>query len=266
MFSRTLLQQPDEMLGQLRELTPDVIAAVALILAGWLVARLLGSWLRRIATALLARAGGDVTRSRHAGTAGRLVGAFTFWLVFLVFAAAAVDILGLPVVTDTLSRIVYFLPNVLAAGIIVVVGILVGDIARGAVTRTLAAAGTQQAPLAGGVARVLVISIALIVAIEEIGVDGQLLVILAAVIVGAGLSGAGLAFGLGARTSVSNIIASHYLPEGYREGRTIQIDDIKGRIIATTPAAVIIATSEAQVTIPAKLFAERISYLLPEHQ
>jgi small-conductance mechanosensitive channel len=85
-----------------------------------------------------------------------------------------------------------------------------------------------------------------------------------AVIVGAGLAGAGLAFGLGARTAVSNIIASHYVSQAYRVGQTVRVGSVEGQIVQTTPTAVFIASPEGRVMVPANQFSETTSVLVTE--
>jgi len=81
------------------------------------------------------------------------------------------------------------------------------------------------------------------------------------IVLGATLFGGALAFGLGARVSVSNILAAYYLKSLYREGQQVKINDIEGQILQLTPTSVLLETSEGQVTIPAKEFSEKASTL-----
>ena len=87
-----------------------------------------------------------------------------------------------------------------------------------------------------------------------------------AVVIGAMLAGAGLAFGLGARTAVSNIIASHYVAQTYRVGQVVRVSGVEGKIVQTTPTAVFVAVPEGRVMIPAKQFSEEASVLLTERE
>jgi len=84
------------------------------------------------------------------------------------------------------------------------------------------------------------------------------------VVVGATLAGAGLAFGLGARTAVSNIISSYYVAQAYSVGQSVRVGGVEGKIVQTTPAAVFVAGPEGRVMIPAKQFSEQASVLLTE--
>lgn len=262
---------------QIRDLTrelaqslPNILAAAALVLVGWALALLLRFLSRRATESGLKRLGRDsrVRDTLEAGgmrrTIAQVVGAFAFWLVFLLFLAAALERLGLPVFTGLVGQVTYYLPNVLAAVLIVLGGVIVGKLAGGAVTTGAASAGLPRAPALGRAVQVAVFLVAAVVGLEQIGIRGQLLVVILAVVFATFLGGAGLAFGLGARTAVSNIIASHYVAQAYRAGQVVRIGDIEGRIVETTRTAVLLNTGEGRVLVPAQRFSEETSILLTE--
>jgi small-conductance mechanosensitive channel len=251
---------------------PALVGAALLILAGWLLGRLLAWAARRLVTALLARLAkrpslhGAIESSGAATQVPRVIGAFVFWVVFVFFLAAAMETLGLPVVTASLSRIAYYLPNVLAALVIVFAGLIAGKLIGNAVTRGAEGAGMALGPAIGGTVRGTVMLIAVVVAMEQVGIQADVLIVIVAVVVGAALAGAGLAFGLGARTAVSNIIASHYVAQVYRVGQTVRLADVEGKIVQTTPTAVFVAAPAGRVMIPANRFSEMTSVLLTESE
>jgi hypothetical protein len=109
-----------------------------------------------------------------------------------------------------------------------------------------------------------VILVATVVAVEQVGIQADILIVVVAVVVGSTLAGAGLAFGLGARTAVSNIIASHYVAQTYQVGQIVRVSGVQGKIVQTTPTAVFLAGPEGRVMIPAKQFSEEASVLLME--
>ena len=167
-------------------------------------------------------------------------------------------------VTASLSRLAYYLPNVLAALVVVFAGLVVGKVIASAVTRAAVGAGMAFGPTIGETVRGTVVLVAVAVAMEQVGIKANIVIVIVAVVVGAALAGAGLAFGLGARTAVSNIIASHYVSQAYRVGQTIRVAGVDGKIIQTTPTAVFVAGPQGRVMIPAKQFSEETSVLLTE--
>ncbi len=254
----------------LRELLPAILAAAALLLIGLVLGRLLRTLSRRLTAGALERLarsptlGSALQRTDVTNTVPRMVGLFVFWLVFLFFAASALETLGLPVITNSLSRFVYYLPNVLAAALIVAAGVVVGRVVRGTVTAAAVSAGVAIGPALGRLADGAILLLAIVVSLEELGIDSSALVVMLTVVFGSGLAATGLAFGLGARTSVSNIIAAHYLRRAYQVGQTVRIDGAEGRIVQTTPTAVLLETDKGKLMVPAKKFAEETSLLVTE--
>lgn len=254
----------------LGEFLPAIIGATLLLVGGWIAARVLAWLARRSVNAVLARLARRPTLQNALDSSGAaaqipaVIAGFVFWMVFVFFTAAAMETLGLPVITASLSRVAYYLPNVLAALLIMFAGLIAAKLIGGAVTRAAATTGMAFGPGIGATARGTVMLIAFVVAIEQIGIEADLLIVIVAVVVGATLAGAGLAFGLGARTAVSNIISSYYVAQAYNVGQSVRVGDIEGKIVQTTPTAVFVAGRDGRVMIPAKHFSEEASVLLTE--
>lgn len=257
-------------IADVREFLPQLLGAMAFLAGGWIAGHLLRRWTRALSRRIIDRLAGNAwlktsvegTRLRH--TLPDVIGGFVFWLVFICFLGAAIEVIGLPLITTTLTRFAYYLPNVLAAVIVVLVGILIGNLARHWVGRASQSAGVAYGAALGRVVQGAVLMVTVVIAIEELGIEGELLVLLVAIAVGSMLAGASLAFGMGARTAVSNLIARHYLSQAYSIGQTVRIGDVQGRILATTPTGVVLAGSSGQVHVPAQRFTDEVSVLLSD--
>ncbi len=248
---------------------PDVVGAVLIVLLGWVVGRLLSALLRR----LLARAVDRLQGSRLLGGEDRLgwrgalpglIGGLTFWTVMAVAVVAAADTLEMALVGELLANIARLLPQVLAGVLVVFVGVVFAELAQAGVARTAAAAGV---PYAGALARAVqlsVIVVAMVMGAHQAGIDSTFLMIALPVGLGALLGGAALAFGLGSRTAVSNIIASHQLMRVHEVGERVRIAGIEGRIERVTPTAVLLEAADGKVVVPASLFSEQIAVILAE--
>jgi hypothetical protein len=247
-----------------------IASAALLLLVGWLLGRLARYLASRGAGALLTRLGarpslrGAIVSSGVAGHVPAVIGGFVYWLVLLFFVAAALETLGLPVVTGALNRLAYYLPNVLAALVVIFGGVILGGLVRGLIGRTAASAGVDLGTAAGRLAQWTVVLVAVVVALEQVGIEAQVLIVIVGIVLGTTLAGAALAFGLGARTAVSSIIASYYVAQAYRIGQLVRIGSIEGKIVQTTPTAVFLETPQGRVLVPAKQFGEEVSVLVTE--
>lgn len=255
---------------------PNLLAAAVLIVAGFLLARFLRavttravrSWSRRLLGRL-----GRLLRSKDMQKgigsaeverpAADVIGAIVFWVVLLLFLAAASETLGLSIISAWLGGVGTYLPRVLAAVVIFILGLLAGNLARNAIGAAASSAGIGYAPIAGRAAQIVIVMVSSVMAFDQLGIEITFLTVTIAIATSTTFGGAALAFGLGARTAVSNIIASYYIGQTYRVGHRVRIGGVEGGILEITATAVVLETPEGRVLVPAKEFSEQTSVLLP---
>jgi small-conductance mechanosensitive channel len=246
---------------------PNALGALALLVVGGLFARLLQSSVTRLVARLdklvpkrlFEREVGPMGMDRFAS---QLVGRLVFWAVFLFFVAAAAEALQLPVATSGLARFSGYLPNVIAAGAILFVGLVLGNFVRGAIIAAAASAGVAYGDGMGRSLKLAVLLVAGVVAVDQLGVESTLLIATLTIVVGAVIGSIGLAFGLGAQTAVSNIIAAHHVTQLYRMGQHVRLEGIEGELVEFRAIGVVLRTRDGRVFVPAKRFAEVTSTAL----
>lgn len=246
---------------------PRVAAAVLILAIGWLLARLLRllvvraiGGLDNLWQRLMSKQGLEHLQPRHPPT--RIVGELVFWLLMLIFVTLATDILGLGIFGVWLREIVTYLPLAVVGLLIVLVGFVVSSLARDLVSATAESAGLSHGALLGRTAQIIILFVAVVLGIDQIGINIRFLSVVAGIILATMLGGIALAFGLGARVHVGNIIAANQLRELYQIGDRIRIDDVEGRILDITVTRVIIETETGNVDVPARLFDEKITTLV----
>ena len=138
---------------------------------------------------------------------GAFVGALVRWFFILVFLLAVFDILDLSAVSVFLSDVVLaYVPQVIAAALVLLVGAVVGDFAGHIVSGTARAAAMPSAGFLGSVARWAIWIFAFVAALLQLGLFQELLLTLVQAFVFM-LAGAGaLAFGLGGKEHASQFI------------------------------------------------------------
>lgn len=272
-------QLPSETISELARQAaiwmPRVLLAAGILLAGWMVARVarlltakvFASWTKRLSPRLARIFGdGEVQARLQSSSTNRSVArgveTLVFWAIFLIFATMATEALGLAVVSTWLTGLVGFVPRIVGAVLVLFLGYLIGSAARTAVSAAATSAGFAYPGILGRMARAGVLLVAVIVALDQVGLEVAFLIVMAAVVAGAMLGGAALAFGLGARTSVSNILASHYLVTTFKVGHRIRIGEIEGKILEITLTAVIVDAGQGRAVIPASQFSEQVATLL----
>jgi hypothetical protein len=244
------------------EYLPHFVAALLLLLAGWLVARLLRGLCIRLAGGLnnvlagLSRWSRAKRRLTLTSGARVLIGNIVFWVIILLFVAMAARVARLELFTVWLDRIVAWLPTLFAGGLIVLAGWFAGVLVRDLVSAALASAGSGQSELFGRILQGAVFIAGLVIGLDQIGIDITFLTILFAIVVGGLLLAVALAFGAGARDLVANLIGAQQLTRLLEPGQVARIDGIEGQVLELTPTSVVLATDEGRMAIPAKRFQE----------
>lgn len=247
---------------------PSLAAGLGLVLAGWVaasvsalvVSRLIGGGVRLLARH--PRLGSAVERSGLRLGFVKIFSRVVFWFVLALFVAAAVERLDLTIAASLVSVFAAFLPRLLVGIVIVFAGIVAGQMAYVAVNQAAMAAGLPQAGLLARSVQTILIFFGIVTGADQLGIQSTLLTVVVATAMGAVLGGATLAFGLGSRVAVGNIVAMFYLLKTYHVGQLVRIGQVEGEIVEMTQTGVFIASAEGRVLVPGRLFSEEVSTLL----
>jgi hypothetical protein len=255
-------QSAAQALQRFEAYVPSLLLAILLMLVGWFAAWLLRALFLRLAGALN-RILGRVRRSRGRTSLHlparliALIGTTVFWITILLFGASAARIARLDTFSAGLDRLVAFLPTLVAGSLIVLAGYLLSSLVRDFVTTALRSVGTTQHELLGFAAQGAVFMTAVVIGLDQIGIDVTFLIILVAVLLGGLALGVAFAFGFGARDFVANLIAAHEARKAFEAGESARIGDTEGRVLEFTPTAIVLVTDRGRVLVPAKVFQEQ---------
>lgn len=196
---------------------PKIIGFAVILIVGWFLASLAE---RAVAAVLRAVKFNDL--SQRSGLAGfihkmgtetdssGMIGLVAKWFIRLIALVVAFDALGLPAVSEVLQDLLLWLPNVVVALVVLVIGGLAARALSNLVRGAAGEAGLSNASLLAKVASALVWAFAIVVAVNQIGIATALVNTLFMAFVGAIALGLGLAFGLGGRETAGQILAKWY--------------------------------------------------------
>jgi len=243
---------------------PRMLTASVLILAGLLLANLL-RWL----VVRLGRSFDQLANRTRLGATLRLkwplssvLGGALYWLVLLVFFAAAAQALGLPGFSESLESLIRYIPDALTSLGIMLAGLVLGSIARERVITAVTASRMAHGELLGALIRNLVITLSVIIGMGQLGLKLDLVVYLLLILAAAAMFALALGFGLGAAPTVANIIAIRNVRRHYRVGQTVRVGEVEGTILELSSAFVVLDTDAGRTLVPAKAFEEQNSVLL----
>ncbi len=231
--------------------TPRVLAAVVVLVLGYLIAKLVAH-----AITLLCERAGLQRAAERSGlwesmshmnirrNVPAIVGTIIFWGLMLVFLMAAFTILDISKVSDALSTVVAYIPNLLVATVMVVIGLLVAGFLRGVIATSADRVGISYAEhLANGCYYVMALMV-FMAAFDQLHIQFALLNYAILIVFGGLALGFGLALGLGGRDTMAGILAGYYVRQRLQAGDHVTVGHLEGTVREVGPVATIVETDE----------------------
>ena len=201
-----LLEPARVMLTQIGQFTMQVLALLIILIAGWLISKFIkAAVIRVLRTAKLDELSDRIeldTLLEKGGIAyslSELIGVICYWLALLVTFMVAFNAIGLTVAAGLLDKIVLYIPNVISAIFILILGMFVATLLRNIVQAAANNAGLTQGKLLSKVVEVIIGVFAVFVALEQLKIGIRITELTLSLLLGAIGLGMALAFGLGCK-------------------------------------------------------------------
>jgi len=192
---------------------PRLIGFALVLIVGWVISSLLARGVEALLHAVrfndLARRSGFADFVQKMGVrddSAGVIASIVKWFVRLITLVVAFDMLGLPAVSNVLQQLLLWLPNLVVALVVLVIGGLAANALSRLVRGASAEAGFSNPEMLATVTKVAVWGFTIVVAINQLGIATTLINTLMIGIVGAFTIAFGLAFGLGGRDRAAQIL------------------------------------------------------------
>lgn len=242
---------------------PNLVNGLIILLVGYLIARLVrgivGVVLRRVRFDPMVERTGITGSLRGLGVQtplSEIVAQTLFALLLLSFLITATRLMRLEAVAQLLEQLLLFLPNIIAALIIFLLGGIVAQFV-GNLVRTIASGMSYGARL-GRIVQYLISLFVVVLALDQLGVDTGILVTAITIMIAAFGLALSLALGFGARDVVQHILASYYLRQRLAVGQPIALDQIRGEISNIGSVNTLIRTKAGNVVVPNRTLLEAL--------
>lgn len=210
-----LVQRLEEGIAQIAAFVPQLLAALGILLAGFAIAKMVergtDAFLRRVGFDRWMREGGVTEALLRAGTTldpSSVIARLAFWTVIILVIVLAANALGLGVVSALFAEMLAYIPNVIAAVIVLVLGILLGEFIKDLVLAS--AGGVRGGTVLARAAKAAVLVLAAFMALEQLGIAEGIVLVAFIAVVGATALALGIAFGLGGKDVAAEITREWY--------------------------------------------------------
>jgi hypothetical protein len=209
-----LLEPARTVLAQISQFMVNALLVLIILLIGWLLSKLVKAVVSKtLKTAKINELSSRVELDKLLSKGGityslsDLIGVICYWLGLLMTFMVAVNAVGLTVAADLLNQVLLYIPNVIAALFILILGMFVSTLLKNIVQTAANNAGLSQGKLLAQVVETIVIAFAIFVGLEQLQIGIRITELTIAIILGSLGLGLALAFGLGCKDLAGKFVA-----------------------------------------------------------
>lgn len=213
-WQAVLLEPAKVILSQIGQFLVRVVGVLLILLIGWLLAKILKTVVTKTLKALKVDQIADrieldtlLEKGGITYAVSELLGVIAYWLAILLTFMIAVDTIGLTVAADLLNNVVNYIPNVVSAIFILILGIFVATLLRNIVQTAANNVGISQSKILSKIVEVAIIAFAVIMSLEQLNIGIRITELTLAIIMGSIGLGLSLAFGLGCKDIAGRAVA-----------------------------------------------------------
>jgi len=190
---------------------------------------------------------------------GQVLARLVYWMLVLLFTQSAAQAVGLAAISDAINAFFAYMPNIIAAVLVLMIGMVVSRFVGDAITRAAADSGVEFAPTLGRAASTLIFFVVAVMAVSQLRIDTQLVKSVVLVLLGGMAIALALTFGLGTRDITRNIVAGYYVRKLFHVGESVEVAGEKGILTGVTSLQTLIERDDVTTAVPNKVFLEEIA-------
>jgi hypothetical protein len=256
----------DSLVASVADMVPRFLVAIVVIILGLIVAKIAERTIKLMferlkIDALLERAGlvGALRRLGLTGSPGRLLARTVYFLLIILFTQSVCRAVGLDAVADAIGAFFAYMPNLVAAFLVLVLGMIVSQFLGRTVATSAEESGLAYGAMLGRGVSSLVMFMVVIMAISQLRIDTGIIRMVVLVLLSGLAVALALSFGLGTREITRNIVAGFYVRRLIREGETLDIAGERGIVVGVTALQTLVERDGRTVAIPNQLFLDQVA-------
>lgn len=242
---------------QMLDVIPALLKGVIIFLIGFLLAKLV----RRIILRVLETIGVDkladklmniemFEKSKLKLVPSVIVASAMYYFILIVFSMAAVEAMGLKIVSDLLKDLIEYIPNGVTALLVLVIGIFIADAVKKLIAATCRSLGIVSGTLIANVVFYFILLNIVLIALRQAKLQTEFMEDNIAIILG-GIAGAfAIGYGLASKDIMTSLLAGFYSRDKFHIGDEVTIDGHRGEVVTINNNNIILRSEESEFVVP----------------
>jgi hypothetical protein len=249
----------NEIIKDIVQALPSIFAAILIIFFGWLITKGILYLLKKVLKVVkIDDLSGLINNKNLLGRTKikidlvKLITGFVKWFIYLVLLIVVSDILDWKIISTEIGNLLRYLPKLFGAVILFMIGLYIANFLRNTIKGLFESLDLIGSKIISSMVFYLIAILVTITALNQAGIDTKIITNNITLIIGAFFAAVALAFGLGSKDVVGDLLRSYYVKKNYEIGQQITIEDISGTIESIDNISVTIKTTKGKTILPIK--------------
>ena len=248
---------------EVAKVIPNLLGAIAIVVLGWLFTKLIVSVLKKALKLANADKLDDkineielIEGKQLNFNIIKIITKFVKWLLYIMILVIVTDILNLTIVSEEIKNFLGYLPKLFSALIIFTIGLLIANFIKKAIKSFFESMDLSGSKIISQIVFFLLLTFISITALNQAGVDTEIITSNITMILAAFLLAFALALGFGAQKVVGELIRTFYARKTYEIGQKIEFSNIIGEVESINNITVTLKTEKGKLVVPIKDIVE----------
>lgn len=246
-----------DLLRQFVEVLPRVLTAIFIIIIGVIISKIVAGIIRKLLERIQVDKLGDklteidiVQKSNVKIKISRIISKFVYYILLLFFMIAGAEALGMPAISNLVSDIINFIPNLIVAIIMLILGLLVAEALRNLVLTALKSLGIPSAAMISSFVFYFILITVFVSALRQAAIETNFLETNLSILIAGVVFAFAIGYGLASKDLLKNIISSFYNKGRLVIGDRISVEDVSGEIVEIDNTTVTIRSNDRRIIYP----------------
>ncbi len=264
-----------QLFAQFSAFFPKFIGAISILFIGWVISRTIGKILSKVLATIgvdrLAEMFQDIEFVQRAGgmraQLSELLAKGVYYMLMLIFIIAATEVLGVAAITQLFTDLMNYLPALLTAAVVMLLGIFAADVIQNLVLTLCKSLGIASAKMIASIVFYFIFVTIAVSALAQAKINTEFISSNLTAIVSAVALAFAFGYGLASKDLISNYLAGYYNKNKIRVGDDVRIIGVRGKVVMIDATSLILQTPERAIIIPLnKLATEKVEVFYPDPQ
>ena len=248
---------------EITDIFPNIIGTIIVLFIGWLVTKLIVKIIKKALKLAKTNKLDDAINEIEIVDGKKLnfdtvkvVSNFVKWVMYIMLLIMASDIMNLTMISEQISNLLGYLPQLFSALVIFTVGLILANVIKKGLKAFFESMDLSGAKVISQVVFFIILIFTSITALNQAGVNTEIITSNLTMILAAFLLAFSLAFGLGAQKVVGDVLKAFYTRKIYEIGQVIEFNNIKGEVETIDSISITLKTEEGKLVVPIKDIVE----------